>query len=240
MTKAIIDPAGTVTPSTISINGIDYTPEEAQSLVELGTKTRDLEKQWDTPVDKVWPEFGKTREELKTIQAERDAVRTELDEFKAKQAKGEETSADIKEARENARKLGLTLNEDLEKSGYIKKEDLPELFKSFAQEQEEVRKLMSNADALEKEIDGTDGRPAFNKKVVLAYANSYNIPDLKEAYEDMHKPALDAWKTAQVEAEKAKGLKTLSTGGKKEPGEVRVNDDNAKGLLHEKLYGGQE
>lgn len=231
---------GTIAPSTISINGVDYTPEDAQSLVELGTKTRDLEKQWDTPVDKVWPEFGKTREELKTTQSERDAMKAELEEFKAKQAKGVETPDEIKEAQENARKLGLTLNEDLEKSGYIKKEDLPELFKTFAQEQEEVRKLLSNAEALEKEIDGTDGRPAFNKKVVLAYANSYNIPDLKEAYEDMHKSALDAWKAAQIEAEKAKKLKTLGGGGDKKPAEGKVNDDNMKELLHEKLYGGQE
>src|SRR3990167_10750418 len=133
----------TITPdpvvsSTVSINGVDYDPTEVQSLIDLGTKTRDLEKQWDTPIDKVWPAYGETTTKLKQTEAERDAARKEIEDFKAKQAAGVETPQDITEAKEAARKLGLTLNEDLEKQGYIKKDDLPQLFQTFAQEQEAV------------------------------------------------------------------------------------------------------
>ncbi len=229
-----------VIPTTISINGVDYDPNEVQSFIDKGKQTIDLEKQWDTSVDKVWPEYGKTRESLKTIEAERDAARKELDEFRAKQAAGTDTKTDLADAKAAARELGLTLNEDLEKSGYIKKEDLPKYLQEFNQEQEAVKKVLNRADELEKEIDGKDGRPAFNKKVVLAYANAYGKGDLMEAYEDMHKPQLDAWKTAQVEAKKTQGLKTLSQGGSKEPRSVRVTDDNAKDLLRESLYGTKE
>lgn len=225
--------------STISINGVDYDPTEAQSLIDLGTKTRDLEKQWDTPVDKVWPEYGKTRETLNTTVAERDAARKELEDFKSKQTAGTETNVDVQEAKEAARKLGLILNEDFEKQGYIKKDDLPGLFQTFAQQQEEVRKVLDNANDLEKSIDGSDGRPAFNKKVVLAYASAYNIPDLNAAYEDMNKTQLDAWKASQVNSQKAKGLKTLGAGGEKSVKETKVTDDNVSDLLKETLYGSE-
>jgi len=227
-------------PSTVSINGVDYDPTEVQSLIDLGTKTRDLEKQWDTPIDKVWPAYGETTTKLKQTESERDAARQEIADFKAKQATGIETPQDVNEAKEAARKLGITLNEDIAKQGYIKKDDLPQLFQTFAQEQEAVKQVIDTANGLEKEIDGTDGRPAFNKKIVLAYASAYNISDLKEAYEDMNKPQLDAWKQAKVDAEKKGGLKTLGAGGIKSPREIKVTDDNVNDLMREKLYGSSE
>uniref|UniRef100_A0A6M3KX10 Uncharacterized protein n=1 Tax=viral metagenome TaxID=1070528 RepID=A0A6M3KX10_9ZZZZ len=228
------------TPSTVTINGVEYDPTEAQSLIDLGTKTRGLEKQWDTPIDKVWPAYGETTTKLKATETERDAARAELADFKAKQVAGTETTTDIKDAQEAARKLGIILNEDLDKQGYIKKEELPQLFQTFQQEQEAVREIMVKADGLEKEIDGTDGRPAFNKKVVLAYASAYNIPDLMAAYEDMNKPQLDVWKAEQVDNKKASGLRTLGAGGEKQPREVKVTDDNVRDLLKESLGGASE
>lgn len=229
--------ATTEAPQTISINGVDYDPTELQGFIDKGKQTLDLEKQWDTPVDKVWPEYGKTRETLNTTAAERDALKQEIAQFKAKENAGIETPADVKSAREAARQLGLTLNEDLDKAGYIKKDDLEKYFGEYSQRQEAVKSILATADGLEKEIDGTDGRPAFNKKVVLAYANAYNMPDLKAAYEDMNKPQLDAWKASQVNSQKSKGLKTLGTGGIKAPAETKITEDNFSSALHESLYG---
>lgn len=225
-------------PTTISINGVDYDPTDLQSLIDKGTQTRDLEKQWDTPVDKVWPEYGKSREQLSSLAQEKAALQAEIQQFKAKEQAGVETPADVKSAREAARQLGLTLDEDLDKKGYIRKDDLEKYFGEYSQKQEAVKSILAKADGLEKEIDGTDGRPSFNKKVVLAYANAYNIPDLKEAYEDMNKPALDAWKATQINANKSKGLKTLGTGGAKQPSETKLNPDNVGDALSESLWGG--
>lgn len=224
-------------PQTISINGVDYDPTEAQSLIELGKKTSDLEKQWNTPVDNVWPEYGKTRESLKSMEAELTQARTKLQEFESKQTAGTETQADRQQAREAAKTLGIVLDDDLKSGGYIRKEELPDLFRSFNEEQREVQKILDTGDSLEKEIDGKDGRPAFNKKVVIAYANAYGIPDLTQAYEDMYKAQLDTWKSNQVTSQKSQGLKTLSTGGTKQVKEVKVTDDNVNEMLRESLYG---
>lgn len=233
-----IEPPVEEIPQTVNINGVEYSPEDAQSFIELGKKTKDLETRWNTPIDNVWPEYGKTREELKTIQAERDQYKTKLAEFEAKQNAGVETQADLKEVQEAARKAGIILNDDLDKRGYVKKEELETWFNERTRMQEETNKILEVGKQLEKEIDGSDGRPAYNNKVVLAYASAYGIPDLKSAYEDMNKGALDKWKEAQVNSQRNKGLKTFnSSGGKREPTQAKVTDDNVSDLLKEQLYG---
>lgn len=223
----------------ISINGVDWDPSELESIISKGKQTIDLEKQWNTPVDKVWPEYGQTREQLKTISSERDEYKQKLADFEAKQNAGVETPTDVREAQEAARKLGLTLKEDLDKEGYVRKDDLDKYLSEREVQQQEVKKVLEKADSLEKEINGTDGRPAFNKRIVLAYANAYNISDLEKAYEDMHKPQLDAWKAEQVNSQRSKGLKTLGQGGEKSVKETKVTDDNVNSLLSETLYGGE-
>lgn len=242
MTKPITP---TETPENIEspliINGQEYDPQEAQSLIDLGKKTKELETQWDTPVDKVWPEYGKTREEIKTVQIERDQARAELEEFKRKQVANVETPADIQEAKEAARKLGLVLNEDFEKGGYIKKDELPQLFATYQQEVDAARQVLDAGKKLETEIDGKDGRPKFNTKAVIAYAGAYNIPDLMQAYEDMYKPELDSWKATQIESKRAGGMRTLgASGAKKVPDRVKITDDNVSELLKEHMGGSSE
>lgn len=229
------DPQAEDALSKVTINGQEYDASEVQELMDVGRQTRDLESQYNTKLDKVWPEYGRLNTEKGRLSTELEDARAKLAQFETKQDAGVETPADEREAREAARKLGITLNEDLEKSGYIKKDDLPKYFQEYSSQQEAINKVLAEGDRLEKEINGEDGRPAFNKKQVLAYANAYGFGDLNEAYTDMYKPQLDTWKANQVSAHKDPSLKTLDAGGKKEPRPVKVTDDNVKDLLKELL-----
>jgi hypothetical protein len=172
------------------------------------------------------------------MQSELETARQQLTQFQTKKDAGTETQADVAQAKEAARKLGLTLNEDLEKSGYIKKDELDSYLEEREKQRDAVKSILSTAEKLEKEIDGTDGRPKFNKKVVLAYAQAYGIGDLQKAYEDMHADSIKSWQDAKIAAEKKPGLKTLqSISGNKEPKSVFVTDDNVNNLLKERLWG---
>ena len=230
-----------VAPSNININGMEYSPDEAQSLIELGNKTRELEKQWNTPVDKVWPAYGESRNQLKSMETELAQARAEVAQFQAKQQQGVETPTDVTQAREAARKLGIPLNEDLEKS-YVKREELDKYFAQKEQEREAVNQILDNANKLSKEIDGSDGRPKFNKKAVIAYANAYGHSDLTTAYEEMNEEQLKPWKDAQLAKNKSTGLKTLKPSGvKHEPtNSIPKGDDEFKALLRETLSGSDE
>ena len=198
-----------IAPSNIVINGQEYTPEDAQSLIELGSKTRDLEKQWNTPVDKVWPEYGKLSQERTQWQSEKARLEGQLSTFQNKQ--------------------------------HIKKDQLDEYYSQKEQEKSAVQQVLDTADKLAKEIDGTDGRPKFHKKAVIAYANAYGFSDLNEAYEDMHSEQIKSWKEEQIAKSKAAGLKTLKSSGVKKPGENRPkSDEDARAQLKETLWGSEQ
>jgi hypothetical protein len=232
-----IIPTSEEIPQTININGVEYDPTELDSFINKGKQTLELEKQWNTPVDKVWPAYGEATQNLKNTAAEKAALEEKIAKYESKESAGTDTPQDLKAAREAARQLGITLDEDLDKKGYVKLDQLDEYLTKRDQKQEAIKSVMAKAEALENEINGEDGRPAFNKKIVLAYATAYNIHDLKEAYEDMNKPQLDKWKSEQVNSQKAKGLKTLATGGAKTPEEKKITDDNFDASLRESLYG---
>ncbi len=225
-------------PLKVTINGVDYDPAEAQELIETGRHTREMEKKFNTSIDKVWPAYGQSQTTLTEIQKQKEALEKQVEEFKKKQEEGTDTPKDLIKAKEAARALGIPLREDLEKEGYIRKDDLDKYLTERDEQKKQVDKVLAEADKLVTEIDGSDGRPAFNKKAVLAYASTYGFSDLKEAYEDMHTDKIKAWKDAQIEAERAKSLRTMGGGDKKNPKAPRVTDDNLKEMLNETLYGG--
>lgn len=224
-------------PSNIVINGEEFTPEEAQELVSTGRKTREYEQKWNTSLDKVWPDYGRLTQEKSQWAGEKQKLESQLQQFQTKQEEGTETQLDVQKAHETARKLGIVLKEDQEKEGYVKKADLETYLSERETKSNQVKEILDKADTLEKEIDGSDGRPKFNKKVVLAYAQAYNHADLMKAYEDMHGDQIKSWKETQVKSKIKPGLKTLSPGGKKSPSEKKVSDDNVKDLLKESLWG---
>lgn len=221
--------------SKININGQEYDPTEAQSLIDLGRQTKEAEAKYNTSLDKVWPEYGRSQSTVQQLTRELSEAKTQLTEYQSKVNSGTDTKADLTEAREAATKLDINLD------NYIKRDELDKYLDQRDTVRDQVQKILSEADKLAGEISGKDGRPAFNKKAVLAYAQAYGISDLKQAYEDMHEDTLKNWKDEQIARETKPGLRTLKpTGAKGEPEKVKVTDDNVKDLLKESLWGAHE
>ncbi len=225
-------------PSKIVINGVEYDPTEAQDFIETGRKTREMEKQYNTSFDKVWPEYNNVSQERAKMSKELDEARAKLSQFETKKEAGTETTTDIQQARAAAKKLGIMLDEDIN-GKFVSKAELDTYLDQREKAREAVKNVLSTADSLEKEINGQDGRPKFNKKVVMAYAAQYGHTDLKAAYEDMHSDDLKAWQAGQISANKSRGIKTLSGSGKKEPVQPKIDDNNFSSALREALYPGQ-
>jgi chromosome segregation ATPase len=221
--------------SKVNINGQEYDPTEAQSLIDLGRQTKEAEAKYNTSLDKVWPEYGRSQSTVKQLTQELSEAKTQLTEYQSKVNSGTDTKADLTEAREAASKLDVNLKD------YIKRDDLDKYLDERDTVRNQVETILKAADKLATEINGDDGRPKFNKKAVLAYAQAYGISDLKAAYEDMHEDTLKSWKDEQIARETKPGLKTLKpTGAKGEPEKTKVTDDNVKDLLKETLWGAKE
>jgi hypothetical protein len=229
---------GTIAPSNVIINGQEFSPDEAQELIETGRKTREYEQKYSTKLDSVWPEYGRLSQERSSWAQKEQDYQKKLSDFESKQARGVETPADVQAARDAARKLGIVLDEDV-KGKYVSKDELDTWYTERRQkeraDEDAVKSVLSEADKLAEEINKSNPPVKFNKKAVLAYASAYGKSDLRDAYEEMNADELAPWKEAQLAARKSPSLRTLGPGGKKEPGEVKVTNDNVRELLRETL-----
>lgn len=220
--------------SKVIINGQEYDPTEAQEFIETGRKTRELEQKYNTKLDNVWPEYNKVSQERSQLQKDLADAKAEL-EKRATSQKGNSITNDLEnaDAKEAARKLGLVLNEDLGDQGFIKKDDLEKYFEERSTRDAQKAQVLAQADRYEKEIDGSDGRPKFSKKLALPYALQNGSASLLDAYEDMYSDELKVWKDQQVEAQRAKSLKTLGSEGDKSPKQPKITKDNLQASIAE-------
>ncbi len=232
-------------PSKVVINGTEYEASEVQDLMDVGRKTREYEKQANTSLDKVWPEYTRLSQERSQWETDKKKYEEQIKAFQDKKDAGTETPDDIRKAQEAARKLNIILGDDLEKRGYMTKEQIDQYLEERDKTKAEVNEVLSSADALENEINGEDGRPKFNKKLVLAYINAYpqqgaSYKDkLINGYNEMYNDQLKTWQNEQINAKKTGGLKTVKgTTGKKEPKPIQIDDKNVGKILHEVLDGG--
>ena len=219
---------GTIAPEQITINGQEYSPEDATQLIELGSKYKKMESELNTSLDKVYPEYTRSQQELATLRKEKAERDAELEKFRQEQVSKTkaETPDSIQQARKAAREIGLTTEDYLNEKGYMTRDEVDKYFAEKQNQQELVKGVLDTASRLEKEIDGSDGRVPFDQKAVLAYASAYNIADLTDAYDQMNQRANAKWKEAQLAKEERPGLTTLKAGGKKEPQRPKIDNSN--------------
>ena len=219
MEPQIIDE--TTTPEVIKLGEKEYSQEELSKLVGLGEQAVELEEKWDTKLDRLMPEYSKSRNELKTLkeQAETAAQQT----IDKKEEKGEEVSEEERAAivKAEAKKYGLMTNEDFE-SQYANRRAGEKLH-------ENVLNVISKAVG--------EGKPKTTDEELLVYMSETGVKDPQTAYEVMFKNQLREIEMKALSELKPSGLYTesSSTAGSKEPQPVAVTKDNLGDLLGEVL-----
>lgn len=223
-------------PEKIKLGEVEYSMDELQGLVADGQFKREVETKQNTKLDKVMSKMVELTNEKKTWEQER-AELEDLRKLKeaAKPATNELDEATIAKAREEARtKLGLFAKEDVE--NFLRQE-----FPKMYVQQRETDKFFETTAKLEKELDGTDGRPKFDQEEILEHMKTTGIRDPYKAYKDKNEDALDKWKSEQLGRSKRDGLlsDSSSNAGGKQPPEVRPTRDNLKQLFAEAIRGGK-
>jgi len=214
----------------IKLGDEEFTHDQLKRLVDLGKIGVEAEEKYNTSLDKVWPEFGKKSNQLR----EYEEKFAHLEEERNKPQLPENEQQAIEEARAAARKLGLTLDEDVEGKVGAK---LEKEFRNYYLREKSAERLLEETSHLEKEIDGSDGRPKFNSTEVLEFMKEN--PGFKkpiDAYEAKYKSETDEWRANQIVKAK-KGIVTNNDnlGVDKQPPEVRVTSANLDQLIRESL-----
>lgn len=205
------------TAETIKVGDKEYTQEELNRLVSLGEIGREAEEKYNTKIDSVWPEFSKSRNEVKEL-------RDQLEQYKQgnTQPLMEGDDAQVREALEAAKRLGIMTRDEFDQA--------------YAERRESER-LLERTESLESTYNGADGRPKFDKLEILEYMQQTGVRDPEIAYKTKYEKQLDEWKEKKLSGAKKENITTTQTGGgsNKRPEEVRPTTQNIGDLIRESL-----
>lgn len=226
----------------IKIGDKEYTPEQLQEMVGKAQSVSELEQKYNTSFDKVWPDYGRTKNEMKKKEEEwaqkEEEYKKQLESRNSNS--GTYSEAEIAAARKEAKVLGIVTQEDLD--AYFQ-EKFPKAFEKQYLTQRQVDEVMGKARKLQEEYNGEDGRPKFVQDEVIDYMKSEGIRDPEKAYKLMHEQELDKWKSEQVSKSKPRDFFTEESsqaGVDRQPDDDPVTKDNFGDRLQEVLYGGGE
>lgn len=204
--------------SKVKVGEEEYTQDELDRLVSLGKIGVEAEEKYNTKIDSVWPEYSKSRNEVKELREQVEALKQGNMAPISEGRTDDETSQAI----EAAKKLGLMTADQ---------------FATFYQEQRASERILEKVEGLESEIDGKDGRPRFNKIEVLEFMRDNGITNPELAYKIKYEDQLDSWKEKKLSGAKKENIVTTQKSGStsKSPEEVKPNRDNLYDLVRESL-----
>ena len=199
----------------------EYSQEDLQKLVGLGEMAREAEEKWNTPINKVFPEYTKATQKNK----EYEAKIAELQAPKPTEnplPNAQLTSEQKEEAKRQLAELGF--GEDQ--------------YRRIVREELAAKDLISNVNSI-VENQSKIGNPATTSQELLTHMQETGIKDPTKAYKDMFETELDAIKEKKLATIKPQGMVTTeaSTAGSKMPTNIKVNRANIAQIVAEALGG---
>lgn len=218
-------------PERIKVGEAEYDPQELDKLVKLGKLGEEMQSKYNTDFTKVWPEYTRSRQELKEAQRYKEELENFKKQAEAKPAGGELDPAAVAQAKEAARKLNLLLEEDMPNK-------LEPVFKNWYQRERAAERLLDQCKDYESKLTGKDGRPAFNTEEVLQYMADTGIKDPELAYKAKYEREIDEWKANQLGNSRRSGMSTITEGATtKQPKQVKITNQNVDSLMEQALRG---
>lgn len=214
------------TPQSVKVGEKEYSMDELSKLVSLGEMGREVETRYNTKLDRVYPAFTKTTQELKELR----------EKFEQQEQKPVDYNDEIaiRQARDAAKKVGLVTNDDIKE--YIRAE-MP----NYYREQRETEKVLETAKNLEGKYTGADGRPAFKTEDMLGFMRDSGITDAETAYKVRYEKEIDSWKEQQLSRAKKSDVFTNSgITNPKQPSDPVPTKENLQQLIRETLYGNSD
>ena len=219
--------AETEAPEKIKVGEEEYTPEQLDRLVKLGKIGVEAEEKWNTPIEKVYPEFTKKSQELKEIKEK--STQDADAEIKRRQAAGETLDADAQ---------AKVIREELSKHNVVFKDDLEKTITDLYARNRAAERLTETSEDVALEASKTYGINTTSKEI-LEHMVETGIRDPEKAFKDKFEKQLDTWKEKELGKKKGTEFVTeeASTAGGKKPPEVKITRDNLQEHLKEALKG---
>lgn len=212
--------------TTTAVNNADQTTASDSATTQETTSAS-----VETSTNTEGAETTKSQEDSKYVPYDRfEAVNSELKEIKAKLKEQESTRTTATEAPAADPKVVQQqeqIKQVLKQMGFVSQEDIAQEKRNQA--------VDAQLSSLEKELDGSDGRPKFDRKAVIDFVLSERekgryISDPKDAYKMMHEADLINWHVQQA-VKNGQGIRTESSNGSGNASASGVSDDELRNKM---------
>lgn len=217
----------------IKIGDQEFSMEEAQEFINLGKQTKEIETKYNTKMDRVYPEYIKTTQQLKEAEGYKEKFTTLEQQIEQQKLGAQGLSEDqIIQAREQLYNImggkPMTASE------------FDNAYQQRRAQEKAVEGILNDVDKLKSNVK--DGMPDFDKKELLEFMDQTGITSPESAYKIKYEKELDDWKMSKLSSGKRGGLFTItnSQAGGKQPSDVRPNKDNLAAMVSEALGGNPE
>jgi hypothetical protein len=211
-------------PEVIKLGDKEFTQEELNAKIGLAEKIEQLEKAQGQPVDEIvksWGQRGNAIGDLKKQLEEKDKA--------LEAATRKPTNVEWTQEMKDQAKAQL---EELLGGAPVTNKGLEDWYA----QRRYAEKVVEQSERLQKEIDGTDGRPKFVMEEVIKHMGESGFKDPLKAYKDLHDKELDEWSKSQLDAAKGKTTFTTSSASReKQPEPIKVTKGNLSELVGEAL-----
>lgn len=193
---------------TYQVGEKEYGLEELQNLIEKGNYALEMEQKYNTPFENAWSAYGKTQNENKDL-------KEKISEY--------EKGNGSQKWQEEAKKTFLT------------RDELDQEVEQRIATREQIKDITSQFKKLEKDIDGTDGRPKFDNQEILDYMKENNLLDPEKAYNLKHMDQIAEWKAKQMIEKPEFANPSGHPAANKQPVQTKFNRDNLGAAISEAL-----
>lgn len=209
------------TPEVFKLGDKEYSQDELQKLVGLGEIAREAETKWNTPINKVFPEYTKATQELKAYRDKE--AQAALNPEPVAPVPGQLTAEQRAEAIRQLKELGFASQADIDQR---------------VQAQLAAKELLQDVDSILSE-NREAGNPSTTASELLTHMQDTGIKNPAKAYKDMFETELDEIKEKKLSTIKGSGMVTTtgSTAGAKTPTNIKVTRDNLAEVVAEALGG---
>ncbi len=216
----------TNTPQTFSIGDKQYTQDELNDLVSRGEMSREVEERYNTDLSKVYPEYIKTTQKLKDLEAQQ--TQWESQQIAQKVQQGQQLSPD--EIRDRALEEASTL-------GLWNDRNAPQRLNDML----DGRDLRSETDEIVDDLEAMGIQT--DRDTILDYMDQNDISLPERAADELYE-YMGRLRTSQEE-----GMESLRDGedyftfegegnqGMRIPTGTKVDDNNIMDLLSEVVNG---
>lgn len=211
-------------PEVIKLGDKEFTQEELNAKIGLAEKIEALEKAQGQPVDEIVKSWGQRGNAIGDLKHQLEEKEKALEAATRKPTNVEWTQEMKDQAKAQLEELlggAPVTNKGLE---------------DWYNQRRYAEKVVEQSEKLEKEIDGSDGRPKFVMEDVIKHMGESGFKDPMKAYKDLHDQELDAWAKKELESAKGKSTFTNTNGTKdKQPEPLKVTKANLSDLVGEAL-----